>query len=93
MTAESTLAAVLRTAIAAKQIPPCASNPDLWFSDRAAEREAAAWRCRSCPVIDACAAYADALQPPPRHGVWASVDRTVSQRGRTAPPLPTAATA
>ena len=87
MTADTALTAALTDMVEHGQRPPCAGpDRDLWFHDRAAEREAAAWRCRSCPVIDACAAAGEAGDE--RWGVWGGVDRHVTQRGRRAAPLP-----
>lgn len=46
----------------------------LWASERAAETEAAAWRCRRCPAIEACRTYVTAFPEPA--GVWAGTKPT-----------------
>jgi WhiB family transcriptional regulator, redox-sensing transcriptional regulator len=33
-------------------------DPDLWFSEKPAEREAARYICRSCPVLAECREWA-----------------------------------
>jgi len=58
--------------------PPCARQPDLWFST-AAEAVAEAKRiCVACPLADACAQAACDLNP--EYGIWAG--RTPQERGR-----------
>lgn len=58
--------------------PPCAANPERWFGEREERREAATICRASCPVLDECAALADAIDP--EHGVWAGHDRTKENR-------------
>ena len=53
---------------------PCQLDANAWWSTDAEERATAARACTDCPVLGACAAYADAAQE--RHGVWAGLDRT-----------------
>lgn len=65
--------------------PVCAQAPDLWSTDAsAADRREAALACQWCPVLDFCAAYADAAKE--RYGVWAGVDRTARSKPRTTTP-------
>lgn len=52
---------------------PCDGRPE-WTSECAEDREAAAYRCEPCPVLDICAAYAAVAKE--RHGTWAGADRT-----------------
>jgi hypothetical protein len=47
---------------------PCRLDPDVWFSDHARDRDAAARLCRTCPLREACAEYA--LTEREEHGVW-----------------------
>lgn len=49
-------------------------SSDLWTSERADDRQAAAYRCAGCPVIVPCAAYSAAARE--KFGTWAGVDRT-----------------
>lgn len=49
-----------------------------WTSDDRFERETAAERCVSCPVVDACRAAGDAGDEPA--GVWGGVDRVPRPR-------------
>lgn len=53
---------------------PCQRDPEPYHSDAPGERAEAAEACGSCPVITACATYADAAGE--RWGVWAGIDRT-----------------
>ena len=56
------------------QRPPC-GDPEakpLFTSDLAEEREAAAYRCRRCPITAEC--LAEALQTRATAGVWGGVD-------------------
>lgn len=46
---------------------------DYWTSDEREERVYAAVLCKTCPVLDACANYADVSDQ--RWHVWAGVDR------------------
>lgn len=65
----------LQTALEDAGPTPCRGpDADLWTSERADEREAAAYRCAGCPVIVPCAAYSAAARE--RFGTWAGVDRT-----------------
>lgn len=47
---------------------PCASDPDMWFSEHPAEVETAKQICRHCPVRGRCLAGALARREP--WGVW-----------------------
>lgn len=47
---------------------PCRLLPDPFFSDQARDRDAAVRMCQTCPLRDACAAFAIAEREP--HGVW-----------------------
>lgn len=58
----------LRAVRYADEQVPCEINPNLWTSNNRADREAAAFRCRSCPVRDECAS-ASSFE---RVGVWGS---------------------
>lgn len=56
------------------QRPPC-GDPEakpLFTSDHAEDREAAAYRCRRCPITAEC--LAEALETRATAGVWAGVD-------------------
>ncbi|MFC5998278.1 WhiB family transcriptional regulator [Quadrisphaera sp. GCM10027208] len=57
---------------------PCRNRGDLWYSDDADERAAAAELCAPCPALDECGRYAAAARE--RHGVWAGRDRTPCRR-------------
>ncbi len=58
------------------ETPPCGDpgTSHLWTSDDTLERAQAVRWCRGCPVLDACARAADAVQE--RWHVWAANDRT-----------------
>lgn len=60
--------AVIR-AVAHAVDEPCAVEPEAWFSDRAADQDAAARLCAGCPAFAACADHAASLRP--SAGVWA----------------------
>lgn len=54
--------------------PPCAANPELWFSsgtsrEARADRKQAIAICHTCPLIDACRKAVNDLDP--QHGIWA----------------------
>jgi hypothetical protein len=53
--------------------PPCAASPELWFSRRDDQTEAAIHRCHTCPAIARCDEYATAANE--IVGVWAGRDR------------------
>ncbi|MGP5197211.1 WhiB family transcriptional regulator [Arthrobacter rhombi] len=57
-----------------------------WTADSADEQRLAAFACRGCPVLEACAAYVEAFPEPA--GVWAGTterDRVLArQRARAA---------
>lgn len=57
--------------------PPC-DHDGRWFGEREERREAATICRARCPVLDECAALADAIDP--SHGVWAGHDRTKGSR-------------
>ena len=54
---------------------PCQrpAHAHLWTSEKPAEREAAAWRCQSCPLLTRCAAHAEDGE---RWHAWGGADRT-----------------
>ena len=59
---------------------PCRGREE-WQCDDAGARAKAADACWDCPLLTACAEYADAADE--RHGVWAGVDRTTTRtKGR-----------
>ena len=69
--------------------PPCAVDPDRWFSGAQADIEAAQAVCRACPALQPCGALAAALGEV--FGTWGAVDRS-SPRARQradASPAPT----
>lgn len=57
---------------------PCIRMPDQWTSESYRDRVEAAAACTHCPVLDACAAYADAARE--QWHVWAGRDRTTATR-------------
>jgi hypothetical protein len=56
------------------QRPACLAEPNLWVSERPADRIVAARRCTGCRVITECAAAAKEIHA--GFGVWAARDRT-----------------
>lgn len=62
---------------------PCAVDPAAWHADDPAVREAAADACWDCPVLDRCAAYADAAME--RYGVWGGTDRSIRNKPTARP--------
>ncbi|PRY06091.1 WhiB family transcriptional regulator [Kineococcus rhizosphaerae] len=52
--------------------PPCQADPELWFSERRADRVRASFRCRDCPLLAPCRAYARSAGE--RAGVWGGID-------------------
>lgn len=58
---------------------PCIDLVDLFVSDRATDREAAAEWCVECPARRACGDYAEAANEP--LFVWGGVDRAPRYRG------------
>lgn len=67
--------------------PPCADDPEAWTGDQLDDQqvEAACHRCSTCPVLDECRAYAEALHP--SIGVWAGrrYGKTIPSKGKKAP--------
>ena len=58
---------------------PCATtDPELWFSPLAADRQYAARACHTCPILAACLRHA----PNERWGVWGGVDTENRQTRR-----------
>lgn len=53
---------------------PCGVDPEPFVSDDPQIRLEAEIACRSCPVLDLCAAYADAADE--RWHVWGGRDRS-----------------
>ncbi|UIJ34499.1 WhiB family transcriptional regulator [Allobranchiibius sp. GilTou73] len=53
------------------QRPICSTDPPRWLSDDAAQREAAARDCKTCPLLLACRAAGE----DERAGVWGGIDR------------------
>ncbi len=62
--------------------PCCSDDPELWFSRRPDEIEAACHRCLSCHAFVACRDYADAAHE--SLGVWGARDRTAHRSGTRA---------
>lgn len=62
--------------------PPCAADPDRWWSTDADDLEASIHECRRCHVLKPCGQYADAAAEP--FGVWAAVDRATVRQVDTA---------
>lgn len=60
-------AALRKVRLGDKKVP-CEINPELWTSNNRADREAAAFRCQSCPVRVECS-EASGFE---RVGVWGS---------------------
>jgi hypothetical protein len=56
--------------------PACLDRPDLWLSDRPADREVAVRLCAGCRVLPECAAAAREVHA--HFGVWAARDRTTT---------------
>lgn len=56
------------------------TDPDLWFSVGAREHKAAKLICRTCPVKDACLAYA--MDAPVDHGIWGGLTERERRRYR-----------
>ena len=57
-------------------------NPDLWFPGpgQTAKTEQALAICRTCPVITACAEWAD--QHDPLYGTWAGITKQERDKNR-----------
>lgn len=53
---------------------PCMTDPWPFVSDKHTERRLAAYSCTACPVVSACAAFAEANAEPAH--VWGGLDRT-----------------
>ncbi|MFD9368805.1 WhiB family transcriptional regulator [Streptomyces sp. NPDC060020] len=64
---------------------PCRADPDLWFSNTAADRKAAIQACNTCPLLQPCAEYALAHRP--EYGVWGGLTRK-ARSGQASPPRP-----
>jgi Transcription factor WhiB len=63
--------------------PVCAADPEAWAADAKPRVRAEAMEaCGHCPVLKACAAYADAAGE--KHGVWGGVDRSTRPAKRRA---------
>lgn len=73
-------AALTRASDDGKTIPCRGPRAHLWQSRAHADREAAIWRCRTCPALDPCKAWA--LAGPEQTGVWGAVDLTPAQQQR-----------
>ncbi len=65
----------------ADSVPCRGQNSHLWTSEQPEEREAAAYRCTGCHVVEMCNRYAEDARE--RFGVWAGIDRT-NRQGRPA---------
>lgn len=65
------LHSALRAVRLADRQVPCEVNPELWTSNNRADREAAAFRCGTCPVRRECSTAATYE----RVGVWGSTIR------------------
>jgi WhiB family transcriptional regulator, redox-sensing transcriptional regulator len=57
-----------RSRAATSQVPPCSSDPDLFFAEAPEDVERAKALCGLCPVQSAC--LAGALQRGEPYGVW-----------------------
>jgi hypothetical protein len=85
MTAEATTGVFTTFLLALREldtrnlVTPCQMPglDHLWTSDDHEEREAAAHRCCSCPLLDHCANYAMTTE---QFHVWAGVDLTTTTR-------------
>ncbi|MBT2449451.1 WhiB family transcriptional regulator [Streptomyces sp. ISL-43] len=53
---------------------PCRTNPELWFSKSAKDKEAAVQACLACPLLIPCRDYA--LTTHVSHGVWGGLTET-----------------
>lgn len=53
--------------------PPCAANPERWFSTDRMDIKAAQSICATCPIREACEALAREVRP--TAGVWAGRNR------------------
>ncbi len=53
------------------QPTPCALDPEHWYATAADDEHDPARLCRTCPVLDACRAYA--LVAAERFGVWGAL--------------------
>lgn len=54
--------------------PPCAAEPEIFFSENPSDVERAKQTCRGCWRLRAC--REDVAQDPPSYGVWAAIDFT-----------------
>ena len=72
MNAVDRLALAVLAAADAGEPAPCHGRSE-WLSDSAEDREAAAWRCGRCRLLDLCINAADELGA--TSGVWAGIDR------------------
>jgi WhiB family redox-sensing transcriptional regulator len=68
---------LLREAATLTDALPCVENPQLWFSERAADLELAKAACRVCPLRGPC--LAGAVERAEPCGVWGG---EIIQRGR-----------
>ncbi len=82
MTAAEHFHAELNALIDAGEGAPCLDHAggNLWISDARDARQAAAWRCLPCPLLDACHDMADELKADA--GVWAAIDHNVPRAKR-----------
>ena len=60
------------------QRPPCGGSSDAWMSEDHRQRAAAARRCSGCSLLDRCADLATEVKA--SFGVWAGIDRTLTNR-------------
>lgn len=58
---------------------PCATDPELWFSPRTADRHHAARTCHTCPILTTCLQHA----PNERWGIWGGIDTETRQTRAT----------
>jgi len=69
----SSLQRALTQAAEDRQEIPCQSDDArLWSSRRREDREAACWRCRTCPVLEPCRAWVIGVREV--SGVWGGLD-------------------
>lgn len=62
--------------------PKCSDSPDLWFSDREADKREAKAICLTCPLLAECREYGKTQE----HGIWGGIEATPNDT-----PSPTAA--
>lgn len=76
MITKITRAAAARTLLRDVATPCRTDGPWLWLSDSPKDRQRAANRCRGCPILRECAAFAE--YEGTTHGVWGGHDRTTA---------------